>query len=180
VSVTIDDFSSHYKEIRKMKHTGLVLEHAEEYLEKIYRKYCHEKGSIIPILQEFENEFGYIPEEAIRWIAERLEIPESRFFGVATFYAQFHLKPRGKRIITACSGTACHVKGSERLINGIRRELNLEEGEDTTEDMEFTFEKVNCVGACSIAPVVIIDKKVYGKATTDKIIKEIKSLKTGQ
>lgn len=156
---------------------GFSLEQAAGDLESLYERHCGEKGSVISVLQDIQDSFGYIPEEAVSWISRRLEIPESRFFGVATFYAQFHLKPRGVNIITACSGTACHVKGSERLINGIRRELNLSEGEDTTEDVQFTVEKVNCVGACSIAPVVIINKKVHGKAGVDRIIKEIKGLR---
>ncbi|GAB4389487.1 MAG: NADH-quinone oxidoreductase subunit NuoE [Thermodesulfovibrionales bacterium] len=157
--------------------TGFALEGSLQELEKVYERYRGQKGAVIPILQDIQEAFGYIPQEAISWISHRLEIPESRFFGVATFYAQFHLKPRGRNIITACSGTACHVKGSERLINGIRRELNLAEGEETTPDVQFTVEKVNCVGACSIAPVVIINKKVHGKASADKIMKEIKALK---
>ncbi|MBI4823286.1 MAG: NAD(P)H-dependent oxidoreductase subunit E [Nitrospirae bacterium] len=146
-----------------------------EALERIYANHKDE-GNIIAILQALQEAFGYIPEEAVNWLADRLWIPRSNFFGIATFYAQFYLSPRGKNIITACSGTACHVKGSERLINTIGRELNLLEGKNITEDNMFTLEKVNCVGACSIAPVVIINKKVHGKASADKIIKEIKGL----
>ncbi|MDP2168557.1 MAG: NAD(P)H-dependent oxidoreductase subunit E [Thermodesulfovibrionales bacterium] len=146
-------------------------------LEKIAAGHIGEKGGVIAILQEVQDALGYIPEEAVNWIADRLWIPRSAFFGVATFYAQFYFTPRGKNIITACCGTACHVKGSERLINGIARELNLAGGQDTTPDMEFTLEKVNCVGACSIAPVVIINKKVHGKAGADKIRKELKALR---
>lgn len=149
-------------------------------LETICGTYRKGKGPVIPILQEIQEEFGYLPEEAINWIADELDVPRSSFFGVATFYAQFHLAPRGKNIITACSGTACHVKGSERILNAIRREFNLTEGQDTTGNNLFTVEKVNCVGACSIAPVVIINKKVYGKAVTDRILKEIKSLHKGK
>lgn len=146
-------------------------------VERILEKYRDKDGNIISILQEVQDAFGYIPEDAVEWFSNKLDIPESRFFGVATFYSQFYLKPRGKKIITACCGTACHVKGSERLINGIRKELDLSENEDTTKDMSFTLEKVNCVGACSIAPVVIINKKVHGKSSSDKLLKEIRSLK---
>ncbi|MEK7735632.1 MAG: NAD(P)H-dependent oxidoreductase subunit E, partial [Nitrospirota bacterium] len=135
------------------------------------------EGNLISILQEIENTFGYIPENAVNWFASKLDINPSRFYGIATFYAQFHLKPRGKNIITACCGTACHVKGSERLINGVKKELDISEGEETTKDMQFTLEKVNCIGACSIAPVFIINKKVHGKAAADKLIKEIRSIK---
>lgn len=111
------------------------------------------------------------------WFSHRLDVPASRFFGIATFYAQFHLKPRGRNIVTTCCGTACHVKGSERLITGLVRELGLPEGENTTPDGQFTVEKVNCVGACSIAPVVIINDKVHGKMSADGLMKEIKILK---
>jgi len=149
----------------------------EKTLEKILKDTRENEGNLISILQDIENALGYIPEEAVTWFSRKLDIPASRFFGVSTFYAQFHLTPRGKNIITACCGTACHVKGSERLINGIRKELGLEENTDTTQDKQFTLEKVNCVGACSIAPVTIINKKVYGKSTTENMVKEIKTLK---
>ena len=149
----------------------------EKALKKILKENRENEGNLISILQEIENAFGYIPENAVNWFALKLDINPSRFYGIATFYAQFHLKPRGENIITACCGTACHVKGSERLINGVKKELDISEGEETTKDMQFTLEKVNCIGACSIAPVFIINKKVHGKAAADKLIKEIRSIK---
>ena len=149
----------------------------KEALDRIIKKYTEREGNVIFLLQEAEDAFGYIPRDAVEYLSAELNIAPSRFYGVATFYAQVHLAPRGKNIITACCGTACHVKGSERLINGIRRELNLEEGHETTTDREFTLEKVNCVGACSIAPVVIINKKVHGKSTSDILLKEIRAMK---
>jgi NADH:ubiquinone oxidoreductase subunit E len=149
----------------------------EKSLEKIYTDYVKHEGNIISLLQHMQNEFGYIPEEAVNWLSKKLDIPVSRFFGIATFYAQFHLTPRGKNIITACCGTACHVKGSEKLITGLMKELDLPEGESNTPDMQFTAEKVNCVGACSIAPVVIVNDKVYGKMTPDSLVKEIRKLR---
>lgn len=161
----------------KPERGAFSVEDSLEALTGLCERYSGQKGSIISILQDVEWTFGFIPQEAIKWVSRRLEIPESRFYGIATFYAQFHLNPRGKNIVTACSGTACHVKGSERVINALRRELNLPDGEETTEDSEFTVEKVNCVGACSIAPVVIINKRVYGKTSSDKISKELKKLK---
>jgi len=150
----------------------------EKTLEKILEEHRESEGNIISLLQDIENSFGYLSEDAVNWFSKKLDIPASRFFGVATFYSQFHFKPRGKNIITACCGTACHVKGSERLINGLRKELSLSDDEDTTKDMEFTLEKVNCVGACSIAPVIIINKKIHGKTASDKLLKEIKTLKS--
>jgi len=145
--------------------------------EKILKAYHENEGNVISLLQDIEESFGYLPEDAIDWFSEQLEIPPSRFYGIATFYAQFHLKPRGENIITACCGTACHVKGSERLINSLMRELHIPSGEDTSEDKKFTVEKVNCVGACSIAPVVIINREVHGKMTADRLMKEIRKIK---
>lgn len=148
----------------------------EEVLEKILINYRKNEGNIITILQDLEETFGYIPEEAVNWFSKKLDISASRFYGIATFYAQFHLKPRGKNVITVCRGTACHVKGSERLLNRLFIELDIPPGEDTTQDNNFTIEKVACVGTCSMAPVVIINKKVYGKVIAEKIVREIKSL----
>ncbi len=152
----------------------------KEKLEKVLTRYRENEGNLISILQDVESEFGYLREDAITWISEELDVPLAKFYGLATFYAQFHLKPRGKNIITACCGTACHVKGSERLINNLVKELDIPAGEDTSEDLKFTVEKVNCVGACSIAPVIIFNKTVHGKVTTDKLAKEIKTLKAGE
>ena len=152
----------------------------EEKLEAILSRYRENEGNLISILQDLESEFGYLREDAITWIADQLDVPLARFYGVATFYAQFHLKPRGKNIITACCGTACHVKGSARLIDSLVKELSIPAGEETSEDLMFTLERVNCVGACSIAPVVIVNKTVHGKMTPDKLIKEMKTLKAGE
>lgn len=148
----------------------------EETLNKLLEEY-KKNGNTISLLQEIQESLGYIPEDAVNWFSRKLGIPASKFFGVATFYSQFHLKPRGKNIITACCGTACHVKGSEKIIDKLRKELKLSGDEITTGDNEFTLEKVNCVGACSIAPVVLVNKKVVGKASSDMMIKEIKAIK---
>lgn len=151
-----------------------------DVLNGIVERFRGQDGGTIPILQELQEAFGYVPEWAVNYVADGLSIPRSHFYGVATFYAQFHFKPRGKNIITACSGTACHVKGSDRLIANLQRELEIPAGEDTSPDKLFTVEKVNCVGACSIAPVIIINKEVHGKVTSDKLAKEIKALKGGE
>lgn len=149
----------------------------EDILNKILQTYLQNEGNIITILQDIEKYCGYIPEEAVYWFSKKLDIPASRFFGTATFYSQFHLKPRGKNVITICRGTACHVKGSDRLINRIFMELDIPEGEDTSDDLKFTVEKVNCIGACGIAPVMIFNKEVHGKMTLDKMMKEVNKLK---
>lgn len=152
----------------------------EETLEEILDNYKKTEGNIITILQDIEKNFGYIPEEAVTWFSKKLDIPASRFFGTATFYSQFHLKPRGKNVVTVCRGTACHVKGSERLINRLLMELDIPPDEDTTADLKFTVEKVNCVGACGISPVTILNQEVHGKMTLDKLMKEIKKIKVSE
>ncbi len=147
-------------------------------LNKILDNYQQTGGNVITLLQDTQEAFGYIPREAVDFFSERLNIASSRFYGVATFYAQFRLKPTGKNIVTACCGTACHVKGSGRILNRVLQELKLSEDMDMTEDGLFTLEKVNCVGACGIAPVFIINKKVHGKSTAEKIIKELRAIKS--
>jgi len=140
-----------------------------ETLERIYQKCMDKEDNIIAILQEIQDEFGYVQEEVVHWFAERSNISPSQYYGVITFYSQFHQKPRGKNIVTVCCGTVCHVKGAPRVISKARKELRLKDGQDTTRDMRFTMERVNCVGACSIAPVVVVNDKVFGKVTPNKM-----------
>lgn len=139
----------------------------EKECEKLLTKYYKEKGSVISILQDMQESFGYVREDAVNWFSKNTNIPASSFFGVATFYSQFYLKPRGENVITACCGTACHVKGSAPIIENLRTELGIPEGEDTSKNGKFTLESVACVGACSIAPVFIANKKVFGKVTSE-------------
>jgi NADH:ubiquinone oxidoreductase subunit E len=127
-----------------------------------------------------QEEFGYIPDDAVYWTAGELNIPASNFFGVATFYSQFHLKPRGRHIITACCGTACHVKGADPVIHRIKADLALEEGETTTSDMQFTLENVACIGACSMAPVIKINKRIFGSVTPDRASALIDEFSSGK
>ncbi len=148
-----------------------------EKLIDLVTRFRESEGNLITLLQDTQEAFGYVPQEAVYWYANELDVPASRFFGIATFYAQFHLKPRGKNIVTACCGTACHVRGAERLVNAVKRELKLEEDQDTTEDRLITVEKLACLGTCSLAPVVVINGKMFGKATTDILTREIRSLK---
>lgn len=143
----------------------------------ILETYQIEGGSVVSILQDIQERFGYIREDAVEWFSKKLNIPGSSFYGVATFYAQFYLQPRGRNIITGCCGTACHVKGSGAIMEKLRDDLKIPEGEDTSEDGEYTFESVACVGACSIAPVFIANKKVYGKMTLEKSRDMIAALK---
>jgi NADH:ubiquinone oxidoreductase subunit E len=148
-----------------------------EILEKIIHNYHETGGNVISLLQDTQETLGYIPREAIDYFSERLNIAPSRFYGVVTFYAQFRLTPRGKNVITACCGTACHVRGAERILSSVKRELELSETEDTTKDREFTVEKVACLGFCSFAPIVLINHDVRGKTSPDAIVKELKSMR---
>ena len=148
-----------------------------ETLEAIYDRCLANEDNIITMLQEIQHEFGYIQEEAVNWFAERTKIPPSKYYGVVTFYSQFHQNPRGKNIVTVCCGTVCHVKGASRIISKIREDLKLKDEQDTTKDMMFTLEHVNCVGACSIAPVVLVNEKVFGKQTPSKIVKNLSEYK---
>ena len=125
-------------------------------------------GGLIPILQEIQHEFGYLPEEALVTVSKELKIPKADIYGVATFYAQFHLKPRGRHIIRVCRGTACHVRGSLKIMEKVKQILNVEEN-DTTEDLRFTLEPVACLGACGLAPVMMIDDDTHGRLTPDKV-----------
>jgi NADH:ubiquinone oxidoreductase subunit E len=152
----------------------------EKTLEKILTTRLQDDGNILSILQDVQENFNYIPENAVTWLSKKLNIPASRLFGIITFYDQFHLKPRGENVITVCRGTACHVNGSERLMNRLLLELEIPPGEDTTNDLKFTVEKVNCVGACSIAPVVVSNKAVHGKMTFDKLMRLLRKLKASE
>lgn len=148
-----------------------------ETLEAIYDRCVANEDNIITQLQEIQKEFGYIQEDVVNWFAERSNVPASKYYGVVTFYSQFHQNPRGENIVTVCCGTVCHVKGAPRIIAKINDDLKLKEGQETTKDMKFTMERVNCVGACSIAPVVLVNDKVLGKVTPSKMVKSLKPYK---
>jgi len=148
----------------------------EKDCQKILHRYNAEGGSVVSLLQDIQETFGYIREDVVDWFSDELNVPASNFFGVATFYAQFYLKPRGENIITACCGTACHVKGSAPIIEKLRMDLKIPEGEVTSKNGKYTLESVACVGACSIAPVFIANKKVFGKLTAEMADAMIKGL----
>lgn len=126
------------------------------------------KGSIIPILQAIQEYFGYLPDSALRTVSSETKTPLAELYGVATFYTQFHLSPRGRNIVRVCRGTACHVRGSLEILNTINSELNLSEGEVTTKDFKFTVEAVACIGACGLAPVIMVNDETYGRLTKEK------------
>lgn len=125
---------------------------------------------LIPILQEIQERYGYLPREVLAELGRLTGIPASQIYGVATFYEQFHLEPRGRHTIRCCRGTACHVRNAPDVIDAVERELNIKAGE-TTEDMEFTFETVACLGVCALAPVVVVDGTYYGQMTPSGVRK---------
>jgi NADH-quinone oxidoreductase subunit E len=140
----------------------------KEKLDKILSSSKRTKDELIPILEEVQDEFGYLPKEVMHEISNFLKIPESNIYGVATFYALFKLKPSGKKLIRVCRGTACHVKGGARILSEIEHRLGIRPGE-TTEDMEYTLETVACIGACALAPNITMNKNIFGKLTTKRV-----------
>ena len=144
-------------------------------LDEIIKEVGEERGALIPILQRAQRAYGYLPKEVLREISDRLSISLSRVFGVATFYSQFHLTPRGRHIIQQCDGTACHVRGASRIISTVERELGIKAGE-TTPDLKLTYEVVYCLGCCAIGPAAMVDGQVMGNLTPDKMIRVIEEL----
>ncbi|HHY97338.1 MAG TPA: NADH-quinone oxidoreductase subunit NuoE [Firmicutes bacterium] len=140
-----------------------------EKVNEILSKYDREPSALISILQEVQAEYRYLPEEIMTYIATALGIPPSKVFGVATFYAQFSLEPQGRYVIRMCDGTACHVRGSSKVLQAVRKKLGLSGKETTTSDMQFTIETVSCLGACGLAPVVMVNDRVYGQMTPEKV-----------
>ena len=141
-------------------------------------EYLNDKSGLIPLLQRTQVKNGYVPEGAFFAISKHLNIPVSDIYGVATFYAQFRLKPLGKNICKVCDGTACHVNGAETIYNDFFDALGLADGEDTTKDGSYTLEKVACVGCCSLAPVVVMNDETHGRLTQKAVKKLIKGLKS--
>jgi len=139
----------------------------EEQLKNVFASYKGCDNELVPILQDVQEKIGYLPEEAMSEVARFIRVTESKVFGVATFYARFHLKPRGRNIIRLCCGTACHVRGAMKVADKVKDLLRVEVGE-TTEDMKFTYEEVACIGACGLAPVMTIGKKTFSKLNPDK------------
>ena len=131
---------------------------------KVIEQYRDHKGALVPILQEVNAIYNYLPEYVLRYISKEMAIPLALMYRAATFYKAFSLKPIGKHKITVCSGTTCHVKGAPRIVDTLERELNISTGE-TTEDMNFTLGTVNCLGCCGLAPVITVGEDLYGKVT---------------
>ena len=147
---------------------AFTVEEIRKKTRQIVEPWRNGTGGLIPILQQVQSEIGYLPLEALETISLELKIPTSEIYGVATFYAQFHLKPRGRHIIRVCRGTACHVRGSLKILNSVKEITGASENE-TTEDLRFTVEPVACLGACGLAPVMVVDSQTYGRLTPDMV-----------
>ncbi len=140
----------------------------KEQLDELLSGYSGESGDLVPILQEVQERFGYLPGEVMQGIAKFLSLPESTVYGVSTFYSQFKFVPTGKRIVKVCRGTACHVRGGARILSEVEKRLGVKPGE-TTDDLEYTLETVACIGACALAPTMVIDKETHRQMTTKKV-----------
>jgi NADH-quinone oxidoreductase subunit E len=139
-----------------------------EKIQVILSRHAAERQALVPILQETQKTFRYLPEVAVKEISHYLNVPESAVYGVSTFYSRFKLKPLGNKIIRVCRGTACHVRGAGKVLAEFEKVLGVKAGE-TTQDMEYTLETVACVGACALAPVVTINDEVFAKMTPRKV-----------
>ena len=127
------------------------------------------KGTLIPILQKSQDIFGYLPREILIHISEKIKTPLSKVYGVVSFYAQFHLNPRGRNIIRSCQGTACHVRGAKSILAELKKHLGLGDDETTTKDLKYTLESVACIGCCGLAPVIMINDDTHGRLSSDMI-----------
>ncbi len=139
----------------------------QERLSRVLAPFKDQRGATIPVLQKIQEEYGYLPKELMADTARFLGITESDVFGVASFYAQFRFVPQGKNAIRVCHGTACHVRGSDRIQDAVEKELHITSG-GTTEDHKFSLERVACFGSCALAPVMVVNKDVYGRMTSSK------------
>ena len=145
-------------------------------IQAIIQQYGATESALIPILQKVQEEYRYLPEEILTFVATALDLPPATVYGVATFYAQFSLEPKGKYVVKCCDGTACHVRKNQPIISAIRRRLELTDDRKTTDDHRFTFEVVSCIGACALAPAVVINGKVHGQMTPDKVVAALDEL----
>ncbi len=145
-------------------------------IDSLIEKYKNKKGNMIPILQGVQEIYGYIPKDAFLKVSKETQLELSDMYGVATFYAQFRLKPAGKHVVKVCHGTACHVQNAKELTVALQDSLKVSDGE-TTDDGLFTLESVACLGCCSLAPVLMIGDETYGKLNGDKAIKIVRDIK---
>lgn len=147
----------------------------DDFLNELCERYQPIKDNLIQMLNEVQDHYGYVPERAQRVLSEFLNVPMAEVYGVVTFYSRFTLKPKGKYNVAVCLGTACFVKGSQKIMDRLKDRLKIEAGE-TTKDGLFSIEETRCVGACGLAPVFTVNGEVYGKATVQKLDKVLDDL----
>ncbi len=145
----------------------------EARLAKIFSVFAGKKGALISILQRVQEEFGYLPEEALKEIATFLKLPRSQVFSVATFYAHFYLTRRGDHLVRVCQGTACHVRGASDILETAQHCLGIKTGQ-TTDDYNYSLERVACLGSCALAPIIVVDDTLYPQVTTNKVVELLK------
>ena len=151
-----------------VKNLGKTVKVSGSTIDKIIKNYGRRKEFLICILQDIQAKYGYLPRDALEKVAIKLDIPLMQIYSVATFFKAFSLEPRGKHLINVCLGTACHVRGADRVSDKIKRDLEIEAGE-TTQDRKFTLETVNCLGACALGPIMVLDGKYHGQMTAVKV-----------
>lgn len=145
--------------------------------DEIISRYEREQKSLIPIMQDIQAEYGYLPAELLSYVAEKLGITEAHAYSVATFYENFSFEPRGKYVIKVCDGTACHVRHSTPILETLWKELGLSKKKHTTDDMMFTVEVVSCLGACGLAPTLMVNEQVHPSMTPEKVLELIEELR---
>lgn len=153
-----------------------IVEGYSEKVDSLIDSYADKKEQLISLLQDIQAEFNYLPQDVLVRVSQKLDIPLVQVFSVATFFRAFSLKPRGRHLITICLGTACHVRGGQRLADKIERDYGIKAGE-TTEDMRFTLETVNCLGCCALGPVMVVDGKYESRMSTDKLDRVLRGYK---
>ncbi|MDY7040316.1 MAG: NADH-quinone oxidoreductase subunit NuoE [Chloroflexota bacterium] len=144
-------------------------------LDGVLEKYRHEKGAMIPILQQAQEIYGWLPPEVLGAVAKGMGVPLSQVYGVVTFYSQFYLTRRGRHIVRQCDGTACHVRGAARIIDTVQKEIGIKAGE-TTPDYRLTYEVVYCLGSCGLAPVAMVDNNVVGHLVPERMSQIVQEL----
>ena len=150
----------------------------EKKIKTIIKRYPKDRHYALAVLQDMQGKFNYIPKDGLDMLAEYLEVPVSQLYSMATFYKALSLKPKGKHIIKVCNGTACHIRGAMNLVTGLKRELGIDP-DQTTKDGQFSVELVNCLGACALAPVMLVDEKYYNRLKLEDVKTVIKKYSKG-
>lgn len=158
----------------------MVNEQMKSTIDSIVEGTGNQQSAIITILQKVQGEYRYLPEEALEYLSERLDMSPTKIFGIATFYENFSLEEKGKYVIRICDGTACHVRKSTTILNVLYKELGLSKEKHTTDDLLFTVETVSCLGACGLAPVITVNEAVHGKMTEEATIELLNKIREGE